>query len=237
MGWKEVLSRLSGGSAGGGPRAGQTHGSWCWAGARDFPPCWAAIPRWPRGRTGPPAGLMREFSHVHVGVCTTDDGGSTGELVRRLAHDRHRRHAQGDALHDRPRVRWRVDTGRTRPRFKIIQQVFLHRFGNRAPRRGGTARPGPCLGALACERSCPPALRSALAGLTADMSGWLEERLRVPGHCLGNLLLTAAVFRGGRHPMRAAVRCPGGKGVGGGGGGHRRIQRAGCMRRRHHRDR
>ena len=32
----------------------------------------------------PAAGLAREFQQVHVGVCTTDDGGSTGELVRRL---------------------------------------------------------------------------------------------------------------------------------------------------------
>lgn len=41
----------------------------------------AAQPAWP---DRPPAGLMSEFEHVHVGVCTTDDGGSTGQLVRRL---------------------------------------------------------------------------------------------------------------------------------------------------------
>lgn len=153
----------------------------------------SALASWPERA---PAGLMREFEQVQVGVCTTDDGGSTGELVRRLPMI-----GIGDlrkvmlSMIDREMLAQRY--GADEPALKIIQKVFLHRFGGRAPRRKDLRDPVRVL-EPALRKSCPPRLRAALAGLTTRMARWLEERLCVPGHCFGNLLLTAAVFRGVR---------------------------------------
>ena len=55
----------------------------------------------------------------------------------------------------------------------------------------------------ALRKACPPGLDAALKGLSAGISPWLEERLRIPGHCLGNLLMTASVFRPVRQPGQA----------------------------------
>ena len=154
-----------------------------------------ALPNWPDRA---PAGLTCEFEAIHVGVCTTDDGGSTGELVRRLPMI-----GIGDlrkvllAMVDRAALARRY--GPDAPAAKIIQRTFLHRFGARAPTRAELRDPVRVLDP-ALRRACPPALRSALAGLTAELAPWLEARLRVPGHCLGNLLLAAATFRGIRSP-------------------------------------
>jgi uncharacterized cofD-like protein len=154
-----------------------------------------ALPHWP---DRPPAGLTQEFESIHVGVCTTDDGGSTGELVRRLPMI-----GIGDlrkvmlALVDRAALARRY--GADVPAAKIVQRTFLHRFGARAPTRAELRDPVRVLDP-ALRRACPPALRTALASLTADLAPWLEKRLRVPGHCLGNLLLAAAAYRGIRAP-------------------------------------
>ena len=146
----------------------------------------------------PAAGLAREFEQVHVGVCTTDDGGSTGELVRRLPMI-----GIGDvrkvmlSMVDREALARRY--GPDAPALKIVQQVFLHRFGARAPSRAELRDPARLL-KPELRKACPPALRAALAGLASGLMPWLEARLRVPGHCLGNLLLAASVFRGIRSP-------------------------------------
>jgi hypothetical protein len=88
--------------------------------------------------------------------------------------------------------------------------------------RPGAAAARNCAIRCACwspalRRACAPALRAALAGLTAGM-GRPGGRLRVPGHCLGNLLLTAAVFRGARGPGKRAVGSRAGGGDADGGG-------------------
>lgn len=155
----------------------------------------SSLAAWP---TRPAAGLTSEFEQIQVGVCTTDDGGSTGELVRRLPMI-----GIGDlrkvllSMIDRKALQRRH--GPDAPALEVIQKVFLYRFGNRVPRREELRDP-ICVLAPSLRKACPPALRAALAGLTKGMNRWLEKQLCVPGHCLGNLLLTAAVFRGVRAP-------------------------------------
>ena len=150
----------------------------------------ASLASWP---DRPTEGLTTEFSHVYVGVCTTDDGGSTGELVRRLPMI-----GIGDlrkvmlSMVDRDALARRY--GSVLPALKIIQQVFLYRFGDRAPRREDWMEPTSVL-EPSLKKACPPELSAALKSLSAEMPPWLEDRLRIPGHCLGNLLLTAAIFR------------------------------------------
>ncbi len=155
----------------------------------------SALPGWV---DQPVAGLAREFSNVHVGVCTTDDGGSTGELVRRLPMI-----GIGDirkvllSMVDRARLAQRCGTDA--PVRDVVRQVFLHRFGAAAPTAAELRDPVRVL-PPGLRKACPPALRAALAGLTAGLAPWLAARLRVPGHSFGNLLLTAAMFRGIRAP-------------------------------------
>jgi 2-phospho-L-lactate transferase/gluconeogenesis factor (CofD/UPF0052 family) len=81
----------------------------------------------------------------------------------------------------------------------VVRQVFLHRFGAAAPTAAELRDPVRVL-PPGLRKACPPALRAALAGLTAGLAPWLAARLRVPGHSFGNLLLTAAMFRGIRAP-------------------------------------
>ena len=156
-----------------------------------------ALPAW---ADRPPSGLICEFDQVDVGVCTTDDGGSTGELVRRLPMI-----GIGDlrkvmlSMIDREALTRRY--GAINPALEAVQRVFLHRFGPDVPRRGQLRDPIR-VAEPALRKACPAELREALAGLTADLPPWLEAAMRVPGHCLGNLLLTAAAFRGAR-TMRA----------------------------------
>lgn len=155
----------------------------------------SSLPAWP-GR--PAAGLATEFDQVSIGVCTTDDGGSTGELVRRLPMV-----GIGDtrkvmlSLVDRAALARRY--GPDAPATEIVQNIFLHRFGDRAPRRAELRDPVRVLGP-SLRKACPPALRRALAQIAAGPAPWLADALRVRGNCLGNLLLALAAFRGIRSP-------------------------------------
>ncbi|NLG34042.1 MAG: YvcK family protein [Lentisphaerae bacterium] len=150
----------------------------------------ASLPSWP---DRPPEGLAQEFDRLDIGVCTTDDGGSTGELVRRLPMI-----GIGDmrkvmlSMTDRSVLVRRH--GPDAPILKIIQQVFQHRFDEHVPTREELHDPVRVL-TPALRRACPASLRAALAGLSTGLDRAIEERMRVPGHCLGNLLLTASVFR------------------------------------------
>ena len=155
----------------------------------------ASLPAW-GGR--PAAGLKREFQKVTVGVCTTDDGGSTGQLVRRLPMI-----GIGDTrkvmLSLMDRGEWLRRHGPDVPALDIIRQVFQHRFGERTPSRAELRDPVRVL-PPELRKACPAALRAELKTLAQDAPGWVLEALRAPGHCLGNLLLTLAVFRGIRTP-------------------------------------
>ena len=150
----------------------------------------AALPSWAEG---PATGLKNEFQNLTMGVCTTDDGGSTGELVRRLPMI-----GIGDtrkvivSMIDHEELIRRY--GATAPALTIIQQVFHHRFGARVPSRAVLCDPVRVV-APALRKACPQGLRADLAALGQAAPDWVMAAMRVPGQCLGNLLLTAAIFR------------------------------------------
>ena len=155
----------------------------------------ASLPAWGER---PVAGLKREFRDVSVGVCTTDDGGSTGQLVRRLPMI-----GIGDTrkvmLSLMDRGEWLRRHGPEVPALDIIRQVFQHRFGERVPSRAELRDPVRVLPPEQ-RKACPASLRAELKALAQDAPDWVLEALRAPRHCLGNLLLTLAVFRGVRTP-------------------------------------
>lgn len=155
----------------------------------------AALPAWVEG---PAAGLKCAFQHLTLGVCTTDDGGSTGELVRRLPMI-----GIGDtrkvivAMIDREELVRRY--GAAAPALAVIQQVFHHRFGTSVPSRAVLRDPLRVV-TPALRKRCPPGLRADLAAWGQAAPEWVTAAVRVSGHCLGNLLLTLAVFRTIREP-------------------------------------
>ena len=168
------------------------------------------------GNTGLPdwsarpfVGLKQVFPNLHVVVCTTDDGGSTGRLVRRLPMV-----GIGDLRKSllsfirRERLQRTYElSDKTRPAVvRLLQQVFNHRFGDRES-AFPVLRDPLRLVSPSLRRSCPPALAAGLRALggylappgfargSAEARGGGGPTLDTAGHCLGNLLLTAAIFR------------------------------------------
>ncbi len=168
------------------------------------------IPEWTRR---PFVGLKEVFSRLTAVVVTTDDGGSTGKLLRELPMI-----GIGDLRKcflslvraENLRRRWKLDDRGVSDLVRVLSGIFNYRF----PEPGADRRVfrEPC-------RAVPRQLRAAcpeeLAADLASLTGYLSPRGEGPtvkpeGHCLGNLLLTAAVFRAAgrsdRPPSNTAIR-------------------------------
>ena len=161
----------------------------------------------------PNVGLKRLFPHLDVVVCTTDDGGSTGELLKQLPMI-----GVGDlrklclSLIDPNNLatHYGLDGRQTGALIRLIHAVFNHRF----PEDSSDFRQveDPILIAPPSLRdACPQPLRDLLrvlgTFLTPTGGG---PTVRAGGQCLGNLLLTSAIFsetRNGFHhpPAETAV--------------------------------
>lgn len=141
----------------------------------------------------PFVGLKEIFPGVVSIVCATDDGGSTGELLKELPLI-----ALGDLRHvllssirrESLRSRYDVDDAGA---FRIalrLHEIFNHRFDVR-PASPETISAETKLD----EPGVPPELTAYLRGLVRRL--FSDERLqRTMNHpqCLGNLLLAAAIF-------------------------------------------
>jgi uncharacterized cofD-like protein len=151
----------------------------------------------------PYVGLKQEFPHLDVVVCTTDDGGSTGQLLKQLpmiAIGDLRKSFVSLVRQDALQRRYRLGNEQARDLVRLIQRVFTYRFDSaRADRR---FLRDPLLAAPPPLRSvCPRALATALRSLGGYLSpGGRGPTIDPAGHSLGNLILTASIFRaaGGR---------------------------------------
>jgi uncharacterized cofD-like protein len=146
----------------------------------------------------PFVGLKQEFPELDVVVCTTDDGGSTGLLLQSLPMigiGDLRKSCLSMILFDRLQQTYRMGERQTRDLVRAIQQVFNHRF------QGGVGEmkilQDPLLAVEPALRAgCPHRLTKALSALGSYISRLeVPQVIRPAGHCLGNLILTAAVFR------------------------------------------
>ncbi len=148
----------------------------------------------------PFVGLKQEFPLLDVVVCTTDDGGSTGLLLKSLPMigiGDLRKSCLSMMLFDHLQQRYRTGEQQTRDLVRAIQQMFNHRF----PTSDAGARilRNPL---LAVEPRLRGAVPRSLARFFVSLGRWAEKLGRASGveasgHCLGNLLLTAAIFREG----------------------------------------
>ncbi|MFH7321491.1 2-phospho-L-lactate transferase CofD family protein [Desulfurivibrio sp. D14AmB] len=148
-------------------------------------------PRWPEN---PFAGLKALFPRTSAVVCVTDDGGSTGELLKDLPLI-----AVGDLRHvllssirlDKLTKQYELNESEATQVVGRLHRLFNFRFP-RLPVDGATllAQCGVDLALL------PPFMARSLGGLIAELfeHGGLR-RLGQRPHCLGNLLLVAAIYR------------------------------------------
>ncbi|HBT97098.1 MAG TPA: YvcK family protein [Desulfobulbaceae bacterium] len=139
-------------------------------------------------------GLKEVFSHITSVVCITDDGGSTGELLKDLPLP-----AIGDVRHvmlssvrlDALQQIYQATYSEARAITVALSRLFNLRF---AQPPGG---PNDLVAQSGADmRALPEPLRRYLLGLLGHLfsDARLYPVLNRP-HCLGNLLLVAAIYR------------------------------------------
>lgn len=149
----------------------------------------------------PFVGLKEGFPDLQVVVCTTDDGGSTGRLLKQLPMI-----AIGDlrkSFVSMVRVanlekRYGFTEGQALDFVRLVARIFNYRFVS----EHGDQRmlKEPLLAAPPAIRSiCPAPFAAALRALGRYiLPGGEGPAIDPKGHSLGNLLLTAAIFRSSR---------------------------------------
>ncbi|MFO7761142.1 MAG: gluconeogenesis factor YvcK family protein [Thermodesulfobacteriota bacterium] len=149
-------------------------------------------PDWP---DDPFQGLKKVFPRTSSIVCVTDDGGSTGELLKDLPVI-----GLGDIRHvllssiqeGRLRNKYRLDKEEACSTVRILHGLFNYRFSERA----GSPEELINLTGFSVD-DLPGPIKKGLEELLARL--FTDPRLRpllARPHCLGNLLLTAAIYSG-----------------------------------------
>ena len=155
----------------------------------------AQRPDWARM---PFVGLKEEFPRLKVVVCTTDDGGSTGRLLKTMpmiAIGDLRKSALSLILSENLQRAYRLRREESYGLVQCIQRIFNHRFAERPSDAHRLADPLlvlPVRQRAAIPRKLAERLRALGAYVAAGGKG---PRIDPAGHCLGNLLLTSAIFR------------------------------------------
>src|SRR4030043_134662 len=149
---------------------------------------------WPEN---PFIGLKQEFPLLDVVVCTTDDGGSTGLLLQQLPMigiGDLRKLLLSLVLRENLEATYGLDDKPTRQVVRIIHRIFNHRF----PKGSRDFRyvVNPLLVVPRdLRRYCPEPLAELFSFLGRYVSPGGKGPIIIPGgHCLGNLILTAAIL-------------------------------------------
>lgn len=159
---------------------------------------------WPEN---PFVGLKQEFPLLDVVVCTTDDGGSTGLLLQQLPMigiGDFRKVLLSLILRENLQKTYGTDDVMTQQVIRLIHLIFNHRFPKGSRDFRYVINP-LLLVPQHLRRCCPESLAGLLSSLGRYVSPGGDGPIIVPGgHCLGNLILTAAIFRSeggmGNHP-------------------------------------
>jgi uncharacterized cofD-like protein len=157
------------------------------------------MPDWP---DQPRAGVKEEFRHLDIVVCTTDDGGSTGQLLKSLpiiGIGDLRKLLISSILPIN--LQRRYDLGETEAGnlIRTIHALFNYRFSEEDFGR----ILNPLTAAPPNLRSfCPKPLADAFRELGRYISpGNPGLAIKPAGHSMGNLLLTSAIFMAARSRM------------------------------------
>jgi len=145
----------------------------------------------------PNTGLKQIFPKIDVIVCTTDDGRSTGRLLKQLPMigiGDIRKLCLSMIVPARLEETYNINSTQRRQLIRLIHTIFNHRFDDTALKAPEIADP---LLAASSELSneCPAALKKQLRELGTFLAKARNmPRIKPAGHCLGNLLLTASIF-------------------------------------------
>jgi uncharacterized cofD-like protein len=158
----------------------------------------AQMPEWP---DQPDTGLKQDFRKLNSVVCTTDDGGSTGRLVRSLPMigiGDLRKLLLSSILLANLKKRYGLGDGETGRVIRTIHGIFNHRFDGKS--QGFRRLKNPLLAVPPeLRHACPKPLEDSLIALGSYISpGGGGPTILPAGHSLGNLLLAAAIFMAAR---------------------------------------
>jgi uncharacterized cofD-like protein len=155
----------------------------------------------------PCVGVKQEFPHLNVIVCTTDDGGSTGRLLKSLPMigvGDLRKLLLSSILPENLQRSYGIDERQIPDLVKLIHRVFNCRFPENTSGSRYAANPllavCPSLRA-ACPKPLADSLRQLGAYISDEGSG---PTIHPAGHALGNLLLTSAIFMSAKGKMSVA---------------------------------
>lgn len=146
----------------------------------------------------PFVGLKQEFPRLDAVVVTTDDGGSTGRLLKQLPMigiGDLRKSCLSLILSDNLERVYGLHKDQARAVVPTIQRIFNYRFPEKT--RGSSIIKDPLLAAPpGMRKRCPEKLAASLRALGGYiLPEGTGPTINPAGHCLGNLLLTAAVFK------------------------------------------
>jgi uncharacterized cofD-like protein len=152
------------------------------------------MPDWP---DQPCVGMKQEFLNLDIVVCTTDDGGSTGLLLKSLpliGVGDLRKILLSSVLPSNLASRYDLGERESQDVVRVLHGIFNHRFPKKDT--DGEALRNPLIVAPAGLRNaCPPPLTDALKKLGRYISpGGQGPEIAPAGHSLGNLLLTSSIF-------------------------------------------
>ena len=153
------------------------------------------LPTWPEY---PNEGLKREFKNLTSIVCTTDDGGSTGGLLQTLpmiAVGDLRKLLLSSILLQNLQKTYSLNANAANALLRVIHTVFNHRICR------GTASYRELRNPIKVvpndlRSACPENLARAFREMGAYIApGGGGPRIPPARHAIGNLFLTAAIFR------------------------------------------
>lgn len=156
------------------------------------------MPEWPEQ---PHIGLKDCFPNLDIIVCTTDDGGSTGKLLKSLPMigiGDLRKLLISSILPEKLERRYGLSPESALQLVRTLHWLFTYRFPEDVIGFEPLADP---LSLLPPELRdpCPAVLSEALRTLGRYISpGGLGPLIAPAGHSMGNLLLTSAIFLAGR---------------------------------------
>jgi uncharacterized cofD-like protein len=153
------------------------------------------LAEWPEN---PFVGLKQEFSTMDVVVCTTDDGGSTGLLLKELPMigiGDFRKVLLSLILSENLQETYGLDDVATGQLVRAIHAVFNYRFPEGFRKFRCVANPLLLL-PQDLRKTVPRPLSNLLISLGTYISqGGDGPTISPGGHCLGNLMLTSAIFK------------------------------------------
>jgi uncharacterized cofD-like protein len=145
----------------------------------------------------PWAGIKQEFPHLHTVVCTTDDGGSTGQLLKSfpiIGVGDLRKIILSSILSENLQQIYGINERATLDLVRLIHSIFNFRFP--ADASSFQCVRNPLLTIFpALRAACPKRLAEGLRSLGIYVSPRGSGPTILPGgHALGNILLTSAIL-------------------------------------------